>query len=279
MRPPWMIWQPPVFALTELFPKRTPYCIAVTVWNEGERLAAQLARMQPYAPLADIVIADWRSTDGSTDLEQLRRNGVRTLLTTDEGGLGTAVRMAVAYAIEQGYDGIITVDGNGKDGVDAIPRFLERLDAGFDFVQGSRYLAGGMHANTPRARHLAIRLLVSPLLSLASGRHITDPTNGFRAMSRAYLTNPALQPVRAVFVRFNLQLYLVRRAIPLKCRFVEIPVRRVYPDSGSTPTKIKHLSTKLLFFWELIRTVVGSYDPHPNDAQQSPPDRMLMPPQ
>lgn len=267
MRPPWMIWEPPVFEIKELFPKRTRFCIAVTVWNEGERLAAQLVRMQPYAPLADIVIADWRSTDGSTNPDQLRHNGVRALLTTDEGGLGTAVRMAVAYAIEQGYEGILTVDGNGKDGVDAIPCFLERLEAGFDFVQGSRYIAGGIHANTPRSRHLAIRLLVSPSLSLASRRYISDPTNGFRAMSRTYLTHPALQPVRAVFVRFNLQLYLVRRAIPLGCHFVEIPVRRVYPSSGSPPTKITHLSTKLLFFWELLRTLAGSYDPPHTDAQ------------
>lgn len=258
--PPPAGWQPPVHECVELFARRTRYCVAVTVWNEGERFAAQLRRMQPYAHLADIVVADWRSSDGSTAPERLREHGVRALLTTDEGGLGTAVRMALAWAIEQGYDGIVTLDGNGKDGVDAIPRFLECLDAGFDFVQGSRFLAGGEHANTPFARHLGIRLLVSPLLSLAARRYISDPTNGFRAMSRRYLTDPRLQPVRAIFVRFNLQLYLVRRAVPLGCRFVEIPVRRVYP-AGDVPTKITRLSTKLLFVWELLRTVAGSYDP------------------
>lgn len=261
MRPSHMIWQPPALDCIELFEKRSRHCIVITTWNEGDRLRQQFERMKPYSQLADIVIADWRSSDGSTDPDFLREQGVRTLLTTDEGGLGTAIRMALAYAIEQGYDGVVTIDGNGKDGVNAIPNFLNRLDEGWDFIQGSRFLADGLHENTPLDRHLGIRLIVSPLLSIASRRRITDPTNGFRAMSRTYLTDSGLQPIRSIFVRFNLQLYLVSRAIPLGHRFVEIPVVRSYPSSGATPTKITSLRTKLLFLGQLLRTAVGGYDP------------------
>ena len=261
MPPSEMIWQPPAFERVELFEKRTRYCILITVWNEGDRLRGQLERMRAYSELADIVIADWRSTDGSTNPSFLGEAGVRTLLVTDEGGLGTAIRMGLAYAIEEGYEGVVTIDGNGKDGVDAIPDFLSRLDDGFDFVQGSRFLADGEHANTPLDRHLGIRLLVSPILSIASRTWITDPTNGFRAMSRTFLTDPELQPIRSVFVRFNLQLYLVHRAVPLGHRFVEIPVVRSYPSSGSTPTKITDLRTKFLFVSQLFRTVLGGYNP------------------
>jgi len=220
--------------------------------------------MLELSGLADIVIADWHSSDGSTDPELLRGHGVRTLLVTDEGGLGTAIRMSLAYAIEQGYEGVVTLDGNGKDGVQAIPEFLRRLEDGWDFVQGSRFLTDGVHANTPLDRHLGIRLIVSPLLSLTARRRITDPTNGFRAMSRAYLTDPGLQPIRKVFVRFNLQLYLVYRAVPLGYRFIEIPVVRRYPSEGTIPTKITDLRTKLLFVAELLRTVLGRYNAPPN---------------
>jgi hypothetical protein len=267
MRPTDMTWQPPVFERIELAEKSTRHCIVVTAWNEGDRLRDQLARMQSYTHLADVVIADWRSNDGSTEPEFLRERGVRTLLETDEGGLGTAIRMGLAYAIEEGYDGVVTVDGNGKDGVDAIPELLRRLDQGWDFVQGSRFLPSGEHANTPADRYLGIRCFVAPLLSIAGGRWITDPTNGFRAMSRAFLVDPRVQPVRRVFVRFNLQLYLVFRAASLGFRFIEIPVVRKYPSSGSIPTKINHLRTKLLFVAQLLWTVAGGYNPARRDRR------------
>lgn len=263
-----MTWQPPVFERIELADKRARHCIVITTWNEGDRLCGQLARMQRYSSLADIVVADWRSSDGSTDPGLLREYGVRTLLETDEGGLGTAIRMALTYAIEEGYEAVLTIDGNGKDGVDAIPDFLRRLDQGWDFVQGSRFLPSGEHANTPTDRYLGIRFLVAPLLSIAGGRRITDPTNGFRAMSRSFLLDPRVQPIRSVFVRFNLQLYLVYRAASLGFRFTEIPVVRKYPGSGVTPTKINDLRTKLLFVAQLFWTVVGGYNPERRNRRE-----------
>ena len=91
---PDLIWEPPAFETVELAPRRTRYCFAVVTWNEGDRLRRQLTRMQERAHLADIVVADRRSSDGSTDPAFLRERGVRALLTTDEGGLCTATRMA-----------------------------------------------------------------------------------------------------------------------------------------------------------------------------------------
>ncbi len=256
-----MTWQPPVFDRVEFFERRTRYCVVVVVWNEGERLRDQLQRMRAYSEQADLIIADWQSDDGSTNPDVLRRLGVRTLLTSHEGGLGTAIRMALAYAVEQGYAGVITVDGNGKDGVDAIPRFMQHLDDGSDLVQGSRFRRSAEHANTPLDRYIAIRFVVSPILSLAGGYMFTDPTNGFRALSRRYLIDPGLQPLRSMFVHFNLQLYLVYRARRLGLRVVEIPVRRSYPSAADYPTKIRDLRTKLLFVRELLRTATGRYNP------------------
>src|SRR5450759_2420133 len=64
----------------------------------------------------------------------------------------------------EGYQGIIAVDGNGKDGVEAIDAFVEKLQAGFDYVQGSRYIAGGRAINTPIDRKIGGRFIHAPLL-------------------------------------------------------------------------------------------------------------------
>lgn len=259
-RPAHLIWEVPEHERHELAPRRTRYCFIVVVWNEGERLRGQLARMAERADLADIIIADGRSSDGSTDPQRLREHGVRALLITDERGLCTATRMALAYAIDEGYEGVITVDGNGKDGVEALGDFIAALDQGYDLVQGSRYLPGGFHAHTPLERYLGTRLVMSPILSLGAGRYFTDPTNAFRACSRRYLTDPRLQPLRRQFVRFNLQLYLTYRAHRLGYRTAEIPVRRVYPDDGTIPTKIVRFRTKVLNVWEMLQVACGRYN-------------------
>jgi dolichol-phosphate mannosyltransferase len=250
----------PVHEVLEFAPRRTPYCIVVMSWNEGRRLRDQLRRMQANAGLADIIIADGRSTDGSTDPGFLRSMQVRTLLITDERGLCTALRMGIAYAMEQGYEGIITVDGNGKDGVEALPHFIAGLDSGYDLVQGSRFRKGGVHRNTPLERHIGVRCVVAPLIALG-GFWYTDPTNGFRALSMRFLRDPRVRPLRRIFVRFNLQHYLNYRAARLGFRVMEIPVSRVYPDDGSVPSKIVHWRSKLLFVKELLATVAGRYNP------------------
>lgn len=253
--------EPPRYEIREIFAKRTRYCVCVTVFNEGERIRDQLGQMKARAGLADIVICDGRSTDGAVEPEFLESMGVRTLLITDECGLCTATRMGVAYAMDQGYEGVVTIDGNGKDGVEALPRFLGLLDAGYDLVQGSRFAKGGEHCNTPLERQIAIRCVQAPLIALGGGFWYTDPTNAFRAMSMRFLRDDRVQPVRRIFVRFNLQIYFIYQAPRLGFRVIEIPVRRGYPDDGTIPTKIRHWRTKALILRELLEVVTGRCNP------------------
>jgi hypothetical protein len=252
----------PAAEIQEFFPKRSRFCFAPIVYNEGERFKRQLADMEPRRDLADIVVVERRGTDGSTEPAHLRARGVRALVTTDAPGGASAVRLAVAYALDQGYDGLILVDGHGKDGVAALPEYLKRLDEGYDFVQGSRFMAGGRHENTPLLRRLGIRFIAAPLFYLSGGILYTDPTNGFRGYSRHYLSHPKVEPLRACFVNFNLQLYLSYMAGKGKFRVIEIPVSRIYPK-GEVPTKVTGFYRNFLVFWETLMTSLGRYDPPP----------------
>jgi hypothetical protein len=256
-----MIEEIPNYEIHEFRPRSTKYCFCVVTLNEGDRLTHQLQRMKPLASLADIVVCDGRSKDGSTDPDSLKQMGVRTLLNTDERGLGTAIRMALAYAMKENYEGIITVDGNGKDGVESLPRFMEGLDQGWDLVQGSRFIKGATHKNTPWDRYIGIRFMMAPAMALGSGFWYTDPTNGFRAMSMKFLKDPRVQPLRNIFVGFNMQDYFIYRAAKLGFRVKEIPVDRRYPDDGSVPTKIHGLKAKILDLWAMVSTALGRYNP------------------
>jgi dolichol-phosphate mannosyltransferase len=149
------------------------------------------------------------------------------------------MRMAFDFAINQGYEGVVIVDGNGKDDISAIPRFIEKLDEGYDHVQGSRYIPGGREENTPFLRKWGVKLLHAPLLSIAARMKCTDTTNGFRAYSKRLLEDSRIQIFRDIFATYELHYYLTIQASRLGFRCTEIPVARTYPKGGKVPTKIK----------------------------------------
>jgi len=251
----------PKYNVTRFGDRATKYCIIPIVYNEGDKFLSQLARMKANSALVDIIVAEKRSTDGSTRPEVLKAAGVKALLTTDESGGARAIRMAFDYALRSGYEGVILVDGNGKDGVEALPQYVEKLDEGYDFVQGSRFMEGGVERNTPLLRRIGIKAIMGPLLWLGSGFWYTDSTNGFRGYSRRYLTDPRIEPLRDCFVDFSIQYFLSVKAPKLKFRTVEIPVERVYPADGPVPTKVVGFRRNFLALWEMILTVFGCYDP------------------
>jgi dolichol-phosphate mannosyltransferase len=242
--------------------RRNDYCVAVFVLNEKGRLEKQLERMKPFVDRVDIVIADGGSSDGSTAADNLKAFGVNSLLVkTGPGKLGAQMRMAFAWALDRGYRGVVVVDGNDKDGVEAVPAFAEKLEEGYDHVQGSRFIPGGRHENTPLSRLLGLKLLHAPLMRLASGFHYTDTTNGFRAYSQRFLSDERVAVFRDVFVGYELHYYLAIRAARLGFRCIEIPVSRVYPAEGKIPTKISPIRGNLKVLSVLAKTILGKYNP------------------
>jgi len=178
--------------------------------------------------------------------------------------------MAFAAALDDGYHGVVTVDGNGQDGVKAIGRFRDRLDDGYAYVQGSRFVPGGVAVNTPWSRYLGIRLLHAPLLSAGARTWYTDTTNGFRGHSARLLADPRVNVFRDVFDAHELLAYLPVRAARLGLRVCEVPVTRAYP-AGAVPTKIKGLSGNLDLLGVAARAATGRYDPAPDQPSGGSP--------
>jgi glycosyltransferase involved in cell wall biosynthesis len=232
-------WHLPRADVVLLCPKRNRYAVVIPVRNEGDRLRRQLPRMARFMDVCDIVITDAPSTDGSTEVDALREAGVHALVTLREpGGLSSSLRAGFAYALRAGFQGLILMDGNDKDDPAALPRFVEGLKAGFDFMQGSRYTVGGQAINTPLSRRLLIKFIHVPLFSALSGYRFTDTTNGFRGYSRRFLLDDRVRPFRNVFCLYELPYYLSWAASRYGFRVTEIPVTRAYPADGPIPTKI-----------------------------------------
>ncbi len=255
-------WEYPSFNKFEFARKKNKYCLVIPVINEGDKFKKQLQRVKKYSKLVDVIIADGGSTDGSTEHEYLKTRGVTALLVkTGLGRLGAQYRMAYAYALKNNYKGVLHIDGNGKDGPEEIPNFIKHLEAGYDYVQGSRFMKGGKGVNTPFEREFAIKYIFSPILSLAAGKIYTDTSNGYRAYSKKLLLDPDIKIMRDVFSSYEILFYVTARANRLGLKSIEIPVIRSYPPAEKTPTKIVGWNKKIEVLLMAVKAAIGYYNP------------------
>lgn len=264
-------WDVPTFAVTFSAPRRHPSCVVIPVLNEGVRILRLLERMAALsiAESADVVIVDGGSHDGSLEPQRLRALGVHTLLVkTGPGKLSAQLRCAYAFVLRNGYEAIVTIDGNDKDDPAAIPLFIDAIAGGVDFAQASRFLPGGVSENTPLARDLAIRWLHAPLLSATSGFPWTDTTQGYRGYSRRLLADPRLAIFRTVFDAYELLAFLSHLAPRLGFRCLELATSRRYPKD-EVPTKITSVRGNLLVLRTLFKACLGRYDPTEQERRRA----------
>ena len=254
----------PQFECIEFQKKAKGYVVLIPIINEGDRIKEELKRAYQHnvSDYADIVICDGGSTDGCTEESNLNKLKVNTLLIKqDTGKQGAQLRMGIWWALKREYKGIITIDGNNKDSIEDVPRFIEKLKEGYDLIQGSRFIKGGKAINTPFIRTVSVKLIHAPIISLTARQRFTDTTNAYRAYSANYLKDKRVQPLRDIFMTYELLAYLSVRATRLGYKACEIPVTRAYPRVGKTPTKISFFKGNSELMKILFKNALGKYNP------------------
>jgi glycosyltransferase involved in cell wall biosynthesis len=242
--------------------KTKEYLLVIPVINEGERIRSQLMKMMKLDLPVDVLVTDGGSTDGSVAPEALYKLGVSALIVLwDNGKLSAQLQLAFLFALEHKYRGVITIDGNGKDHLDGIEVIAEKLSLGYDFVQGSRFIKGGLSINTPYLRTLGIRLIHAPLMSLGAGHRFTDTTNGFRGFSSNFLGDSKVALFRRIFKGYEIMAYMPIAAGRNSFLITEAPVSREYPRNTPTPTKINGVRGYLNILHVLFRAVFGKFNP------------------
>jgi dolichol-phosphate mannosyltransferase len=252
----------PLYVATKMKAKKYDTALVLPIINEGQRILIQLEKIRCSNPFVDIVIADGGSTDGTLEFLLNPAYGVTAILVkTGPGKLSAQLRMAFDFCLTEGYQNIITMDGNNKDDPEGIEVIINALESGFDFVQGSRFIAGGKSFNTPLYRYLAIKLIHAPITSIASGFRFTDTTNGFRGHTKKLLESKKLSIFREVFQTYELIAYMPISAKRNGFRVCEVPVTRSYPASGHVPTKIHGILAQLRLLQILLYAALGKYTP------------------
>jgi len=231
--------------------------IGTAAWNEGEKIERQTERILAFIknrPAEDksqyiYLLIDDGSSDGAP--QKLARLGGVTVIRHERNlGAGVSVREIYRYAQAQKCEVAVTIAGNGKDDPEEIPKLTGPvLEQGFDFVQGSRYLAPETFGSMPAYRFFATKYLHPLLFSFFSGMRLSDTTNGFRAVRVSVLDDKRINLDQAWLDRYELEPYIFFKAVKLGLRVCEVPVRKVYPAPASGYTKMVPVKD----WWSILR--------------------------
>ena len=222
---------------------------ATFAFNEGEKIKRTLAR-HPADRGYDLLVVDDGSTDGALDVVDSR---VIVLRNETNQGIGASMKQVFQYALDHNYDALVIQAGNDKDDPLEIPALVAPLAANAaDFVQGSRYLHGGGFGNMPRYRVLGTRIIHPLVFSIAARKRVTDSTNGFRALRTAILRDPRVDWRQPWLDRYELEPYVLMKAIRLGFRHLEVPVTKIYPRHELGYTKMR----PFVDWWSILRPVV-----------------------
>lgn len=195
------------------------------LFNERPTVGRVLDEVRRAAPGADILVVDDGSTDGSSEVLR-HQTGIRVITHADNKGYGQSLIDGFAYAIDHGYDAVVTIDCDEQHEPRQIPGFLAALrDA--DIVSGSRYLdpaAGGDPAPPDRRR---LNEEITAKIRAITGYPITDAFCGFKAY-RA----DALRRMRLTEPSYGLPLQVWVQAAHHRLKIRELPTARIYKNPG-----------------------------------------------
>jgi glycosyltransferase involved in cell wall biosynthesis len=159
------------------------YIAIVPAHNEAQAVSSTVEEVHRFAPAFDVLVVD----DGSTDETALRAEsaGATVIKLPFNLGIGGAVQTGYLYAQEHGYEVAVQIDGDGQHD----PRYIDDLlrclqgDADLNMVTGSRFLEDGEGHRSSAPRRMGIKIFAG-LVSLITGRRVTDPTSGLRMTNR-----------------------------------------------------------------------------------------------
>ncbi len=155
--------------------------IIIPCYNEEENIEPVIARLRKEFPQGDYLVVNDCSTDNSAQL--LKNGGYNFLNLPVNLGIGGGVQSGYLYAVENGYDITVQMDGDGQHNPKYLPAVIKPIEEGkLDMCIGSRFITKeGFQTST--ARRAGIKFL-SGVIRLLSGAKVQDVTSGFRACNK-----------------------------------------------------------------------------------------------
>ena len=185
--------------------------VVIPTLNEAVNLPYVLERLPKQ--IAELIIVDGKSVDGTVDVANELWPGVRVI---HQAGKGKGNALAMGFWEATG-DIIVMLDADGSTDPSEIPRFVSVLLCGADFAKGTRFVTGGGTADITPIRRFGNKVL-SGLVNQLWKTDYSDLCYGYNAFWRHCL--PLVAPDCA---GFEVETLINIRAARSGLRIVEVP--------------------------------------------------------
>jgi hypothetical protein len=195
---------------------RGKIAILIPAYNEAENIGTVLEQIPPTAcgVRTEILVVDDGSRDGTGEVAAEQGAAVARHVTNRGGG--AALRTGYRLMVESGAEIVVTLDADGQHRPDEMERLVKPiLDGEVEMAHGSRVL--GRADRNHFARELGI-VFFNRLVSFITRTHVTDCSNGYRAVRTAVL--PQLVLRQEQFHTSEFMIEAIKRGIPAK----EVPI-------------------------------------------------------
>ena len=150
--------------------------IIIPAFNEEESIEKVVENIESYG--YDYLVINDGSTDNTGKI--LDEKGYNHLDLAFNVGLAGVTRVGFMYGHDNDYDCVINVDGDGQHPVEKVKELVEEIENGYDYVVGSRFVS----ERKPFSLRMIGSRVLCALIKLKTGKTVTDPTSGMRALGR-----------------------------------------------------------------------------------------------
>ncbi len=209
--------------------------------NESRHIVKVIQETARHLP---VLVVNDGSTDNTAALAESA--GAVVLNQIPNQGKGVALLTGFQYALQNGYDAVITLDGDGQHDPAEIPAFVEAFTA----RQGDLIIGARNFRQMPFTRRIA-NTTGRVLFSWAIGQPIRDNQSGYRLISRRLMQATPNSRERG----FEFEVEMIVRCVLKGCRLDWVPIRTIYADQGSHISPLKHALGFLQLVWRTHQMV------------------------
>ena len=228
---------------------------ALPVYNEASHVSPVLDEVLRYC--REVLVVDDGSRDGTREI-LAARGDIHVVTHERNHGYGAALKSAFDFALQHGYEVLVTIDCDGQHEPCLIPQFIARAgDA--DIVSGSRYLQEFPGDSRPPEERRRINQLITQRVNRQLGLGLTDAFCGFKAYRV-----PILGKFSLTEMGYAMPLELWVQAARLGLRIVEAAVPLIYLDERrSFGGAMDQTETRLEVYRRVLEKAIGEASPIP----------------
>jgi dolichol-phosphate mannosyltransferase len=236
--------------------------VIVPTYNERENIESLVQQLLDLPVGLRVIVVDDNSPDGTgriaDDLALRHQGRVAVIHRPSKLGLGTAYASGFQRAMSAGADPVLTMDADFSHDPRHIPAMLEKNQAGYDLVIGSRYVRGGGTRDCTLPRIL-LSWGANAFARAMLGLRAHDTTAGFRCYRRAVLESVQPETIRSSGYSYLIE--MLHRTQRRGWSVGEVPIifhnRRLGQSKISQGEILRAMQTVLRLAWARVRGLDG----------------------